>query len=554
MSQPASKKNRPRKKKPSAPAIVLQAAPQPAQSAVVPKSRRQKKRSNRKIFNGAVVAHNTGNVAGMIESLRSFASSGVNEQDFTLGVDFRSLPRHVQYVFCLLYPKQFQARIPDGSNKRSALYTSVQVYDIPVAFTGAANDGTFAGAAQPILGNPSAPNTYKLAVCDPTQLSVDDPSTNWSSTSAFMSKIDNVNPRIDQNLNLLTAPSIGYWGAGLGTGASASKPFGTSLVENTGNGFTHVTYDGTGVNGIFSLPPGDSIVTVQFLAASGLAGLAAAGTATINILTTLTTNGTGTNQQQSFLVNSTASANTIYFTTAATPTAAAITVVPIARANQTGSYDSGLVQKMRPVAMSILGTSQIPNLVNGGMCSIAVVPGDTLDDSFFSNSANGPGPLRSYQTIAQVPGSYNGRLEKGFFGIWSTESPDDREFMKPSQVNNYEYPTFVFAGTYVPSNPITPTQIIPVIRLELVQVFEYTTINQFPSTQLSLGSQHEVDMALGLIANLPRCMANGEHTGFLQKVMSVIGGFGQKAKTIYGKAKQYLPAIERGIEMMASIA
>jgi len=552
MSQPSQKK-RQQKRNPGAPAVVIQAAPAPAASKSAPMSRRQKKRSNRNRFRKASDAHARGDQFSMIESLRSFASSGVNEEDFTMGVDFDALPKHVQYAFCMLYPKQFQCRIPDGSNKRSALYTSVQVYDVPVVFTGATNDGSFAGAVQPILGNPSDPAQFKFALCKPDLLAVDSATTNWNSVSSYSSSIDGVDPRIDQNMDLLLFPNIGYFGAGQGAGSSATKPFGTSLLLNPSNGFTKVAYDGTTTNGDFILPNGEYIATVQFLAAAGLTTITVGGSATNSIITTQTS--TATNVQGSFLINATPGASNVWFSSAgAAPTAAAITFVPIARANQTGSYNNGLVQKLRPVAMSTLCTSMVPDLVNGGMIAGAVVPGDSLGDAFFSSNSEAPGPLRSYQTVAQVPGSYNGRFEKGLYMIWTTESPTDRTFKKPSDNNVYNYPTFVFAGNYTPTTPPVPTTTVPVLRVEIVQVHEYTTINQFPKTEICIGSQHQVDMALGLLAQAPKVMPNAEHPAILRKIMAGIGKATAFVKSAIAKVKQYGPMIEKGVEFASGLA
>lgn len=540
---------------PSVPVAFVQpaVAQQPRTNQNPPRSRRQKKRYNRRTFNSATGAYNSGNPEAMVNALKQFASSGINEQDFTLGVDFRNLPKHVQYAFCLLYPKQFQCRIPDGSNKRSALYTSIQLYDIPVHFAGAANDGTFAGAVQPILGNPSDPLQFKVALCNPNLLATESATTNWSSSASYVSNLDGVDPRIDQNLDLLLFPNIGYFNAGLGTGSSATKPFGTAPVFNAGNGFTRVAYDGTTTNGDWVLPNGDYIAIVQFIAGAGLTTITTGGSATASALTVATS--TATNVQASYFVTAAPGTNNFWVSSAgAAPTGAGITFVPIARANQTGSYDNGLVQKIRPVAMSTLLTSMVPSLVNGGMISGAFIPGDTLQDAFFSNNSEAPGPLRSYQIVAQVPGSYNGRLEHGLYGIWSTETPDDREFKKPSENNNYDYPTFVFAATYTPSTTPAPGTTVPVVRMEIVQVHEYTTINQFPNTELSTGSQNTVDLALGLLAPLPKVMANATHSNFLQRVMATINRGANFVKSAIGKVEQYAPMIKKGAELVSSFA
>lgn len=553
MSQPQQKRNRSRKVPANAPTVVVQSAPAPLPANNGPLSRKQKKRSNRSRFRKATQAAARGDPKEMIRSLQSFASSGVNEEDFLLGVDFNSMPKHIQYAFCMLYPKQFQCRIPDGSNKRSALYTSIQVFDVPVVFTGAANDGSFAGAIQPILGNPSDPAQFKLALCKPDLLAVDSATTDWKNANSYASSIDGVDPRIDQNMDLLLFPNIGFFSASQGSGSSATKPFGTSLVLNAGNGFTKVAYDGTTTNGDFVLPNGEYIAVVQFLAAAGLTTITVGGSATNSILTTATS--TATNVQQSFVITAAPGASNVTFASAgAAPTAAAVTFLPIARANQTGSYNNGLVQKLRPVAMSTLCTSMVPDLVNGGMIAGAVVPGDSLGDAFFSSNSEAPGPLRSYQTVAQVPGSYNGRFEKGLYMIWTTESPTDRTFKRPSDNNLYNYPTFVFAGNYTPTTPPTPTTTVPVLRVEIVQVHEYTTINQFPKSEICIGSQHQVDTALGLLAQVPKVMPNADHPAILKSIMSGIAKVANFAKNAIAKVKQYAPMIEKGVEFASGLA
>lgn len=530
--------------------MLVQSAAQPIKNSNPPNSRRAKKRSNRRNFNNAVAAKTP---EEMINALKAFASSGVNEQDFTLGVDFRSLPKHVQYAFCLLYPKQFQCRIPDGSNKRSALYTSTQIYDIPVVFAGGSDDGSFAFALQPILGNPSDISQSKLALCNPQLLAVNSATTNWQSGSSYVSNLDGVDPRIDQNLDLLVFPNIGFFGATPSGANSASKPFSPTINLNAGNGFTRVGYDGTTTNGDFILPNGEFVVVIQFAAPAGLTTFTTGGSASTSSLTVLS--GTATNIQQAFIVSASPGASNFWVSSAgAAPTSAAITIVPMARANQTGSYNNGLIQKLRPVAMSALLTSLVPDLVNGGMVAGAIVPGDTLGDSFFSNNSEAPGPLRSYQTVSQVPGSYNGRLEHGLYAIWSSESPDDREFKRPSDNNEYDYPTIVMAGNYAPTTTPTPTTTVPVMRLEVVQVHEYTTINQFPNVELSTGSQHEVDLGLGYLAPLPRIMPNATHSAFLQKVMSTITRGANFVKNAISKVKQYTPMIEKAAEFAGSFA
>lgn len=114
----------------------------------------------------------------------------------------RTLEQAVAENICnILDPDSGNSRLVDGVTDQTALYTSK--VEFPIYADASVSGGRFTIVAQPTLGAPIVPRTYKLGIWDNTS-----GDTNFSSNAAFINTSNGMPVKYDPNLNTLLAPTL----------------------------------------------------------------------------------------------------------------------------------------------------------------------------------------------------------------------------------------------------------------------------------------------------------------------------------------------------------
>lgn len=431
------------------------------------------------------------------------------------------------YSACLANPAAHQCRIPDSYARPTALYLSKKIMNIYVSpATNGGVQGRFAFCCSPILGNIDNPLKFQDAICNPASLSNGAQQTiDWTSVTPYLQNspgMSNVDPRLDNNIQTLTQGDFGfYFATTTSTGASTAIPFGTAAptVQPSSNNL-QVLYSST-TNSLWKIPQGQYLVTVQ-ITGTGLTGL---GQVTPVLATDVTAavlsfNSTTTSSDVTYAVTATRTATNFRFTFPSpitTITGGRITITPTMYDDSAIDEDNGFVEKIRPVAMSVLCTYSGTELNNGGNIAIGLLPGDAKASKFITNQPEEPGNLRTWDNIANANiNPYQGRLEFGAYCYWVPESNKDFEFVLPSEMNSQEYPTIVCAGEYTPSSTILADTVIA--QLIIYRLFEYETVSTLVDQQIFTGGQDYIDATFRFMATQPRCMENPSHVPWYKKL------------------------------------
>lgn len=454
------------------------------------------------------------------------------------------------YAACLANPAVHQCRIPDSFARPTALYLSRKIMTLTVGpQVNNGVQGRFAFCSSPILGNIDDPLHYQDAFCDPAFISdLNQSAIDWTSTTPYLNTtqgLNNVDPRIDNNIQTLTQGDFGLYRATTGTtGVSNALPFGTAqpTIDSSSNNL-QVLYSTNLGNSTFKIPQGQYIVTVVLTgAAITVLSQVSPTTATDVTASVIGFNNTATNYWVQYAVTATRQATNLRLAVTgggAGVTSGLITIVPTMFDNTAIDEDNGFVEKLRPVAMSVLVTYTGTSLQNGGDIAIALVPGDTKSSKFVTNQAEEPGNLRTWDNIANLNAeTYRGRLENGAYCYWVPESNKDYEFVLPSEMNSQEYPTIVCAGEFMPGSAIASNTVIG--QVIIYRLFEYETVSTLVDKQFYAGGQDYMDGTFRFLSTQPRAMENPQHVPWYKRLLSAVGKVGAFAAKVAPIALSFL--------------
>ncbi len=436
-------------------------------------------------------------------------------------------------------------RLPDGCSDKTMLATSVDIWEIPVYFpaVGTPDDGKFAFLVQPTYGGLDVVDDYATAIVKasggwPTDLTI---------PSAYMDGNDSgngIDPRISKYYQELTQGSLAL-SVLIGNGFGGNTyPLGNApVVSGTGYGLpVKFTTSGATANEL-SLPPGQYAISyVASKAAGGLVAptVAVVGNASILVQQNdlspdgklVTVNALFSNLDHGlFAIGSTVSPDIANMNISTTFTPA----LPIV-----SNY--GVTSQVRPLACSVLVTSMVPPLLEGGMIGCAALPGAVSESEYFTNNPiQSIGQLQSWENLGVLPNGYSGKWKDGCYAWWTYEDEDDWQFYSPTKMLQNAYPTLAFAGQLVPQAVTgAPPTSIAAVRVVVTRVFEVLTLVRLFDIESCLGSTAEFTTAMELLALQPRCMMNEEHRSFISRLMAKARAAVGTARKIFENNKSWL--------------
>lgn len=436
--------------------------------------------------------------------------------DFDIPQDHDTTPLE-NYLGCLAQPKHQMARVPDSFGQGTALARSIQIIDLDVTINPAdPNTGRFSILTQPTLGDPSLVHNYKTAM---VKTSIPWP-TDWNpivASSIYEGVVAGQDIRVDPYKYQLTGGPPFYFSATNDAAAAPALPFGNVPVLSPLNYGQNIAYANLG-GSAFQVPPGQYSVTLISADVLTVWSLSFVGTPSSTVAL-VTDNGAGSVTY----VISNFSQTTTFFTVTATvthvpPNSQTIIIIPTSTPSLLSTANYGAVAQIRPVACSILVTYANAEIFDAGMIAAAWVPAMACVQSFFNDTADrSPGQLQNWESLAQLPGAYNGRLKDGAYCWWAPRSVDDIDFKSPDANINFDYPCLIVSGRFNP--PSVPAGVLNVARIEIVNVWEFQTTTILWEEEVLCGNQAMIDMALKIINEAQHSGPNQAHLAFFKGIL-----------------------------------
>lgn len=440
-----------------------------------------------------------------------------------------------EYVACLTAPKFFRSRVPDAYARKTALFGSVMTIDVMANFHGSSDDGRFSAIIQPHLGALTTPAKYKVAMIDS--------SASWPQyntlPASFVSASNGRDIRLDTLAQRLTQPPAACAFLTSTVNGDSLSPFGGVGTVSSIAGYGLIINYAPGPSQ-FVAPPGTYMVTLTVASSQNAAATQLTITVTTNagsywqpIKSTYGTLEILGDQEVSTVVglwkcgpaSSSVIGGILSVSTNAASTVAGQCVASFSTTfdddtNVIGSYDYGDLAEYRPVACSALFTSATSSLITGGMVAAAMLPAGAAHTQFFGASLNPIGDLDSWESLAQLPGSYNGPLKDGAYAWYSPASNDDVAMYTPNEALDHKYPSLCISGQLSPGGTL-PSGVTSIMvgRLEVCSVYEGISTSQLYDSQMMLGSQAIMDTVNRHLAVQPHSMQNKKHSDFQKSVI-----------------------------------
>ncbi len=460
-----------------------------------------------------------------------------------LKVNFDDDVKHAErYAKCLIFPYDNATYLPDDSTLKSTVFKTKRVFQVqvPVDSTAAGEAvGSFAFFVQPKIGSLAFPEGYQIGV-----LKMDNgvPHDIRRAGAYHEHGTANTTLALDTNASTLTQPrpscvAIQTLTAAAGrplVGAADWRPYNNqpftfnsrySILETST--IADASELDLGVSGSFTIqvfcttataPPADANEPTPFFVRTRVAGQAGMST---DFITILTQGGSGlVNQSVSYSVSLNAG-DTIVFqrkpgvTTSISSLRVLVTPLFSPSYNLTENY--GIVEKIRPVGMSVLTTCILPSITASGTIS-TVLSVAGAEDKVFGNAKN----WCNTEALSVWPECYTGPLAKGSYGWWKPASVEDRVFRSIDDANKYEYPMILVAGALgAGSIPDTGSVVHPV-QVTVEFVYEVSHETQLFDTRKYTGSPIIVSKAIQAIGRLKSVTENPKHSSLLKDLSSVM--------------------------------
>lgn len=487
----------------------------------------------------------------------------------------------VHYALSLHDPEHYETRLPDSYPRRTALYRSIQEFDVPVSTSqpDPNQDGRFGIVLSPKLGDLGNPLTYRALV--PRSDAAGWVSGNFSDASNFVPLDSSLDPRIDPEINLLSGSSgegtLFLLGQETFRDTTGNDPLRFSNV-NTAIQWdtTGITLSSSGQTSLFSFPALGRDMTYRIMWAMSLVdpNSSAVYASILNTPQLTDVLSAGVTFASQMRVENNEPPSGIYMSSAETGErhiytyAASLNVPPaggtlgvssvagrflqdsshfsvslckwrmhIQAVPRQGPVQFGLVSSIRPVSASLLLKWVGPTIEDAGKISAALGPRGSVSQNALTASPTGFNPFlwETYtrlQADAQSSVLHTGRLNKGAYVSWRPRTRNDVELYDTSTHNNQDFAPMCIAGQYSKSSGSISGNESVFLRARFVINFEYETSSRVP--EISMIDRAFSDATVSafnilLDMGIPIAMENDIHD-FFRKVMEKVGGVISKGK------------------------
>lgn len=448
----------------------------------------------------------------------------------------------LDYLTTLVNPKSIMCRIPDSFARPTALVRSIATYDITCRLDLTVNSGRFAVAIRPTLGDTdnNNPSSWKIAA---TNSGIVWP-VDFTVPTSFVNISSGADLRVDPFFTTLTQPPLGLLTGSASVPGSLTPFISGAYVINTGVSFG-LGFSIEPATGRWHLPPGTYLIDFEVTNVNAT-GITATASSPGNLGNIGVAGNNLPNAHITYIWVVDSSSDYIVFTlSSATATNVTVSITPTIAASGGTPSDYGAVSQIRPVAMSVLASYIGTTLQDGGNIAAAYVPGQTLEQSYFVNSASNTtlGAFEFWEALSKVPNSYNGPIRDGAYVWWSPEDYEDLQMVRPSGIPGHTYPSIIVSGQFNPG-PVAVASVSPVIRLEVITVYEFVTNSLLFESKACMGTQAMMDAASSALFGQKHAMPNKVHLKWLSDLAKKIGsGIGSGARYLGRNADKILPIL-----------
>lgn len=439
-----------------------------------------------------------------------------------------------KYSKCLLLPYDNAMRIPDGNATRTSLIKARRKIQVPFPTHNDDPVYKFSMVAQPKLGKVDDPSHYQIGFVDYSK----GPNPDLSSHTSWRHVVDDVDVALDTNAKWLTSSNCGgslyriwpddpvivqprpledfEW---LLAGPNDDVP-----VKDPAFVAREASYNSGGIQGSkITLPTGGYGIGLRF---SGTATanptpfrLYKAGTSGApQVLSARFTVGvisaTLAWQQYAQYYVLMSPGDYLILEDITPMNAVTLAVTPSNSPNLTYNINTGVIEKIRPVAMSVLTTCNASSLANGGTVSTTIASADSGDKIFDANAQ-----WNSTAGITNFPHYYTGPVKHGCYTWWRPATDEDSFFRDVDNHSEYQFPTVLVHADMQPVNGEAVTH--GAITVTIETVFEIIHNSQLFESELSSYSRDALPLARTACAMMPVAFKNDTH---IANILSGIGG------------------------------
>lgn len=437
-----------------------------------------------------------------------------------------------RYAKCLVSPYDNYTRIPDSMGSFSTLIRSRRVFNLLI---NPAKGGKFAFFVQPKMGSLTNPKDYQIGVLN----------------KALDADIDNtdaaayVSPEvyaIDKQMSILCQPSSKTLGLSALSGFTTQKPAGDLTVwspaqinEPLRYNFTYDFIPSVLVGAVYHaeviIPPGSyflDVDTTTVLASTANIPLVPSvrnksGTEMVSQCLNLNQVGNAsTGQSSQWLINVTPG-DRLWFILSTTNTAALSRVRLVFNSTVSNKFpDSlnfGAVEKLRPVACSVLCSNAMPAIATGGRIYSTVTDPGSADKIFTTpvNRWDDPGYLtNNFNNV------FDGEVKNGTYAWWKPSEPQDLFYREIPGANAYEYSTILVCGQVNQWSSDAPTTNVPAFSVTVEMVYEVQQNTQLFEKKKVVVPIDLLPAANAAVATLEQCTENKTHTDLINDIGSVL--------------------------------
>lgn len=178
-------------------------------------------------------------------------------------------------------------------------------------------------------------------------------------------------------------------------------------------------------------------------------------------------------------------------------------------------------EKYRVTAMSAWMQYQASSLTDGGDAAMVLYRG---------GRPAGFNQVFDYQSIAEHPESYSGKVKQGLYGYWEPQDPVDISYRSTRAGNFFRRPYLIASGNYS-GDPTTGSVSNPlgILRLRVVTSFEYTSKSQLFNNAPAPVCPKLIELGALALSGEPNVMENSIHIKKLKEIAKKVGQAGLSA-------------------------
>jgi hypothetical protein len=382
------------------------------------------------------------------------------------------------------------------------------------------------------MGSSGNVNDYQISIWDPTKdYPIDDASVYPSDPGNWLSDLDGRDPRVDDNTPLLLQDNTTLELNGGGT-MSGTQPFGDApTFESNEGGDTRLRVEATGTDSRIYLNPGTYRLSGGIIG-TGLSGLNLSGGTGVDVTGMQSTTNAGATRiffyaDADIIVLDSAKTNgTNYIEfdlTATTVTSSVLNISPGVDTIQPSDFGDTSAYQLGQMAAWFQFTAP-DAYVNGKIFSV-LAPQNADAHYLKADAPPYPGSLLYGRNIARMEGRYQGPVKKGTYVWYQHADVKQRDFHKPSEHSQIDFPEIIIAGNASLAND-TGSEVGytgEIGQLTVAMNFYRNTANNAWRSAYPQMPEAIYEQALLYCQQLPHAVENDSHYNMFKKVMSDFG-------------------------------